>query len=676
MADEKDIKMSVEVNTDKAVSSLNKLGPSIDQAKDKVSGLSESLEGFSKQVSTVSEGAGSSLSGLLGPIGQVDSAFKMLAVNPVIAIVAVFVGTLMTLYEALNETKEGSAQLSEIGSQLGQVWKEIVSIIATLAEALLKVLMPIIQTVINGIEMVVNGFNKLFHIQENKDLIGQAAQAGKIKENQIKLQRESNELDVQRSEIEVALAKARLQGGKALKEAEEKEKLYTKAVEENKLALLDNAKAQLALVKGGAGEKEAIEAKEQAEKNYNGVVAQGYKDQIKLKKAAKKDDAAAAKKKAEQEKKLKKKLKSDYESKLVDLKTNEEKQLGIILATYNSEDEAQTAKYKEEIQKQDEKYKEEKLKLDYELADKNITKEQYDKELVLIDESNKNKLFEINKSNNESILKQNEKNEKDEQALLNELEKDEEKHIKELDDIRVTNIEKRKVKLKDQTEFEKALGLARVNDKKDEIQKIDDLEDAKLKQNDDREVEEIKKAEGDAQLILQIRQKYADQEVEIQKEASDAITKINKAEADNKLALLDKVKGGLDQAAQALGENTSAGKDLAIASASINIFEAMTKALNSMPFPANIPAVLATAANGFATLKKLMSVKVPNHGTSGNAPTAPTMMVAPQIYGLGGQSLQQVQTQAQTQKVIVTQQDITRQQNNSSNIQRVSVHGS
>lgn len=91
-----------------------------------------------------------------------------------------------------------------------------------------------------------------------------------------------------------------------------------------------------------------------------------------------------------------------------------------------------------------------------------------------------------------------------------------------------------------------------------------------------------------------------------------------KEELEN--AKLKYTADALHAGAALLGENTVAGKVMAIAAATINTYQAATLALASVPFPASIPAVATTIATGLAAVKNILSTNVP--GSSGSAASA------------------------------------------------------
>lgn len=106
-------------------------------------------------------------------------------------------------------------------------------------------------------------------------------------------------------------------------------------------------------------------------------------------------------------------------------------------------------------------------------------------------------------------------------------------------------------------------------------------------------------------------------------------------------ALADEV-GAFGQAAEAVagivGKQTLAGKLLASASALIHTWQGIAAGVK-LGYPAAIPAVIAAAAAGFASVKAINSVKVP--GFASTSPASPTLVTAPLVPTATSTSLNQ-----------------------------------
>lgn len=111
---------------------------------------------------------------------------------------------------------------------------------------------------------------------------------------------------------------------------------------------------------------------------------------------------------------------------------------------------------------------------------------------------------------------------------------------------------------------------------------------------------------------------------------ADAANKAQAASAMEAATLEEKRRQTLEQSAIALetlgnilGEETAAGKALAVAGSTINTYLAATKALNEVPFPFNIVAAAAVIGNGIASIRRITETPVPGASSSGGSFTAP-----------------------------------------------------
>lgn len=91
---------------------------------------------------------------------------------------------------------------------------------------------------------------------------------------------------------------------------------------------------------------------------------------------------------------------------------------------------------------------------------------------------------------------------------------------------------------------------------------------------------------------------------------------LDQKETEEKLAV---VAGAFDSIAALAGENSKVGKAAAVASAVINTYQGATKALAELPAPFSFISAAATVAAGFASVKKILAVKVPDAGGSGSS---------------------------------------------------------
>lgn len=165
----------------------------------------------------------------------------------------------------------------------------------------------------------------------------------------------------------------------------------------------------------------------------------------------------------------------------------------------------------------------------------------------------------------------------------------------------------------------------------------------------------------DRDLKLQADKKVIDDKsVADAKAISDAKIEIAKREQEAKSASLNGYASALGSISGVIGQETEKGKALAIASSLVNTYAAITgqlKAFSGVPVPGYaIAQAIATGVAGFANVKKIASVKVPNSsgggsapsGGGGGAPAAPSLPPAFNVVGasdtnqladaIGGQS--------------------------------------
>ena len=155
-------------------------------------------------------------------------------------------------------------------------------------------------------------------------------------------------------------------------------------------------------------------------------------------------------------------------------------------------------------------------------------------------------------------------------------------------------------------------------------------------------------AKIDAQIVLDEFTKESEQtSVTRAKEISKAKIEIAKKEQEAKSAALNGYASALGSISGVIGQETEKGKALAIASSLVNTYAAITgqlKAFSGVPVPGYaIAQAIATGVAGFANVKKIASVKVPNSSGGGSAPSsggggAPSMPSLPPAFNVVGAS--------------------------------------
>lgn len=131
--------------------------------KVKFSELKGQLEELEDELEAVQLAAGKfddTLASLPGPAGAagnaikgVDGAFKLLAANPVVAVIAAIGGLFLLLYESLQKTSKGQEVLNRLSEAFGKILGPIMAIVQ-------KVAIPVFETFAFILEKVGEGFNK------------------------------------------------------------------------------------------------------------------------------------------------------------------------------------------------------------------------------------------------------------------------------------------------------------------------------------------------------------------------------------------------------------------------------------------------------------------------------------------------------------------------------------
>jgi hypothetical protein len=225
--------------------------------------------------------------------------------------------------------------------------------------------------------------------------------------------------------------------------------------------------------------------------------------------------------------------------------------------------------------------------------------------------------------------------------------------------------EKTKQDLKDFNDFQIAINNAK------SAQNIADMEEKENKINDLFEI---------AGVVDELETKNT----ETTKINTEARKKLTEEEFKAKIAQAQEASNTLSQLSDLVGQQTAAGKALAIASATINTYVGVTQALkqeSTLPSPfdviakvANVATVLAT---GFKAVKAITSVQVPGGGgvAGGASPTmgsvSAPVAAAPQFNVVGTSGTNQIAQSLGNQapvKAYVVANDVTTQQSMDRNI--------
>lgn len=190
----------------------------------------------------------------------------------------------------------------------------------------------------------------------------------------------------------------------------------------------------------------------------------------------------------------------------------------------------------------------------------------------------------------------------------------------------------------------------------------DSIDNRVAKINADLEVELSTIAEGDLRRKILI-QTAANEISAIKEDAAARDLALLQNNQQQQLSIASQAVGAL---ADLAGRQTAAGKVLAIAEATINVFKAGLQVF-AQPMPGippvslgiKIASMVAAIATGIVTVKKIVSTKVPGVGGGGSAPTVPSLPAAPlvpqaQTTQLNQQSINQVGNAANRAYVLET----------------------
>lgn len=276
-------------------------------------------------------------------------------------------------------------------------------------------------------------------------------------------------------------------------------------------------------------------------------------------------------------------------------------------------------------------------------------------------------------------------------ALVAQLEKDKFAKINEI------NAKQEADNVKKKADSDAAEAAAK---KKKEEDDAKELAAKNKKEQDDKvkaaknKIDELKTAADDQNLKADQKRAILEQERQLNQEYYDkglidketylkngqdidkADTEIKKQENEAKKQLLDSYLGALDGVANVIGKQTTAGKAISVASALISTYEGIAKGVK-LGYPMAIPAVISAATTGFAAVKNILSVKVPNGGSGGggSAPITPNLGSAPLVpreqtttTSLTGQTLASMNATAS--RAYVVESDITSGQQRMERINR------
>jgi chemotaxis protein histidine kinase CheA len=184
------------------------------------------------------------------------------------------------------------------------------------------------------------------------------------------------------------------------------------------------------------------------------------------------------------------------------------------------------------------------------------------------------------------------------------------------------------------------------------------------------ETEKAEIAQANAKFVADREEKARQEKEKADKKASDAAIALKKAEFDAEMELLQSISGAFKSLASIAGEQTAAGKALAIASTIIDTYMGATKALAAgAGTPVGYINAAAIVATGLANLRTITAVQVPNGGNAGATASTPMMPSGPSVGIIQGQMSQTSQLQAELNsqmrrptRAYVVGQNVTTQQ--------------
>lgn len=630
------------------------LGNSLNETSSSAKEGSGSFKNLKEQIGAISPAAGSAAEGA----GKFNAALNILKANPIIAILALLTALIVALVSKFKDMDAASDKMSD-------TWGELSSIFESFMNAILTPL--------------IDGFVSLIgYITKAAEFLGDklGISSKEASQNLGRLTKANRELD----ESQKAQAESLAASNRKLQEAREIAGDANRPIKERIAALKEAAKEeklQLDQVTEWNRQKLAIQLEQFAQEMgaRDKVIGKIKEGTIESLKAAKAELLSMKNVNEDKVQELSKYIIAAEDAAAQSAKIG--KKTASQIASLDKEEANKAAAKKKE---RDDKIKQknendaayairmEKLKQAEILA--GIT-DQYEKE---------RKIAEFKLKDDIRIAEEDLKNKKitnkQKIALVEQYHKDEAAKIKEINDKEAA------AKKKEEEEKKKQEAI-------DAKKKLDDEKaDAKKK------LDEAKAAAADQSLKASERRALLDAERALNQEYYDkglidkatylkngqdidkADTEIKKQENEAKQQLLDSYLGALDGVANVIGKQTAAGKAISVASALISTYEGIAKGVK-LGYPMAIPAVISAATTGFAAVKNILAVKVPNSGGAGggSTPVTPNLGSAPLIpreqtttTSLTGQTLASMNATAS--RAYVVESDITSGQQRMERINR------
>ena len=182
------------------------------------------------------------------------------------------------------------------------------------------------------------------------------------------------------------------------------------------------------------------------------------------------------------------------------------------------------------------------------------------------------------------------------------------------------------------------------------------------------EIEKTEIANSNAKFMADREEAERQARLDAEKAASDALIALKQAEADAQMELMQSISGAFKSLASIAGEQTAAGKVLALASTVIDTYMGATKALAAgAGTPVGYINAAAVIATGLANVRTITAVQIPNQ-SGGSTPSMPSIS-GPSVGIIQGQMSQTSQLQAEMNaqmkrptRAYVVGQNVTTQQ--------------
>ena len=263
-----------------------------------------------------------------------------------------------------------------------------------------------------------------------------------------------------------------------------------------------------------------------------------------------------------------------------------------------------------------------------------------------------------------------------------ELYKDENKTIREKNAIALElnkQLEIEQLALKNKYREEDKKKQAELLEKKLEAEKQHELDLAEWrKEADERKKQEDKKRDDEylalqKKLQVDLPKQFSQEQINNIKYSKSVKQKLDEEETAAKIAQLQMISSALSGYAQLLGQQTAAGKALAVAQTSIDTYISASAAFKNVmqsPLSKFMPdgglslAIIAAGgavAAGIANVRRIVSVQVPGGGGGGGSVPSASTQTVPQFNPAVAQQVQgggDVQLGMKPQKVYVVESDI------------------